>query len=104
MAEDARAVREAIEHDRAELAETVEALARKADVKERVREKVSRSAQQVQHKTDDVREQLRQVTPEQAQSGVQQLVRAIEERPLPFVVAALVVGMLIGRRLGRRRS
>ena len=103
MAEDARAVREAIEHDRAQLAETIEALARKADVKERVRESVSQTAEQVQHKASAAREQIRNVTPEQAQSGIQRLVRAIEDRPLPFVIAALVTGLVIGRALSRGR-
>ncbi len=104
MAEDARAVREAIAHDRAQLAETVEALARKADVKQRVRESVSHTAEQVQHKASAAREQLRNVTPDQAQSGVGKLVHAIEERPIPFVIAALVAGLVIGRALTRRRS
>jgi predicted Holliday junction resolvase-like endonuclease len=104
MAQDADAVREAIARDRAELADTVQALARKVDVKERVREKVSKGTEQVQQKAGEVREQLRQVTPEPARSQLSVLADMVKERPVPFLVAgALVVGLVLGRLWARER-
>ncbi len=104
MAQDADAVREAIARDRAELADTVQALARKVDVKERVREKVSKGTEQVQQKAGEVREQLRQVTPEPARSQLSVLADMVKERPVPFLVAgALVVGLVLGRMWARER-
>lgn len=104
MAQDADAVREAIARDRAELADTVQALARKVDVKERVREKVSKGTEQVQQKAGEVREQLRQVTPEPARSQLSVLADMVKERPVPFLVAgALVVGLVLGRTWARER-
>lgn len=104
MAQDADAVREAIARDRAELADTVQALARKVDVKERVREKVSKGTEQVQQKAGEVREQLRQVTPEPARSQLSVLVDMVKERPVPFLVTgALVVGLVLGRMWARER-
>lgn len=104
MAQDADAVREAIARDRAELADTVQALARKVDVKERVREKVTKGTEQVQQKAGEVREQLRQVTPEPARSQLSVLADMVKERPVPFLVAgALVVGLVLGRMWARER-
>jgi ElaB/YqjD/DUF883 family membrane-anchored ribosome-binding protein len=102
--QDTRDVHDAIARDREELADTVEALAHKADVKGRVKETVSRNAEQLQQKAGEVRETLRDVTPEHAQSQAAAVAQRVQERPLPFVVAAVfVLGLLIGRRIGRRR-
>ncbi|MBV8951356.1 MAG: DUF3618 domain-containing protein [Actinobacteria bacterium] len=98
MAQDADAVREAIARDRAELADTVQALAHKVDVKERLRETVSKGSEQVQQKAVEVRDQLRHATPEPARSQLAALADMARERPVPFVVAgALVLGIIIGR-------
>ncbi|HEY7133789.1 MAG TPA: DUF3618 domain-containing protein [Acidimicrobiia bacterium] len=104
MDQDTRDVHDAIARDRDELADTVEALAHKADVKGRVKETVSRNAEQIQQKAGEVRDTLRDVTPEQAQSRAAAVAHRVQERPLPLVVAGVfLLGLLIGRRLGRRR-
>jgi ElaB/YqjD/DUF883 family membrane-anchored ribosome-binding protein len=80
MAQDAGQVRQAIEQDRADLADTVQALARKADVKQRVRDTAMKGGRQVR-------------------SGLDSAADSVRGRPLPFgaVVLAVGVGLLVGR-------
>jgi hypothetical protein len=87
MAQDPSEVRQAIEQDRLELADT-RALAQKADVKQRVRETVSRNTDQFQHKAGDVVSRVRGMTPEQVQSGLGAAADSVRQRPIPFAVAA----------------
>ena len=104
MAESADEVRAAIAQDREQLAETVQALADKADVKARVKEKTTENAEQLKQKATEVVEKVRQITPQQAQSAVTSAADKVQERPFPFAVAAaFAVGLLIGRLLGSRR-
>jgi ElaB/YqjD/DUF883 family membrane-anchored ribosome-binding protein len=72
-----------IEETRAELGDTVDALAQKADVKARVSEKVE------QRKAE-------------AKRAAAQVARTAEERPFPAIAVALGLGLLIGRAIGRR--
>jgi ElaB/YqjD/DUF883 family membrane-anchored ribosome-binding protein len=102
MAQDPGEVRQAIEQDRLELADTVQALAQKADVKQRVRESVSKNADQLQNKANDVVSKVRGVTPDQVQSGLGSATESVRQRPFPFAVAgAFFVGLLLGRLMGR---
>ncbi len=104
MAQDPGAVRAAIEQDRQELADTVQALAHKTDVKERVRETVSKNADELQRKASDTASKVGAVTPDQVRSGARTAADSARQRPLPVAVAAaLVVGLLLGRRWGRKR-
>jgi len=103
MAQDPSEVRQAIEQDRLELADTVQALAQEADVKQRVRETVSKNAEQLQQKANDVVSKVRGVTPDQVQSGLGSAAGSVQERPFPFAVAAaFVFGLLLGRVTGRK--
>ena len=103
MAQDPSEVRQAIEQDRMELADTVQALAQKVDVKQRVRETVAKNTDQLQQKAGDVVSKVRSVTPEQVQSGVRSSADSVRQRPFPFAVAAAFFGgLLIGRLLGRK--
>jgi ElaB/YqjD/DUF883 family membrane-anchored ribosome-binding protein len=102
MAQDPSEVRQAIEQDRLELADTVQALAQKADVKQRVRETVSKNTDQLQNRASDIMSKVRGVTPEQVQSGFGTAADSVRQRPFPFAVAgAFLFGLLLGRRLGR---
>jgi hypothetical protein len=77
-------------------------LARKTDVKERLRETVSKNAEQFQTRAGDVMTRVRGVTPEQVQSGLGEAAASVRERPFPFAVAgAFCFGLLIGRWWGR---
>jgi ElaB/YqjD/DUF883 family membrane-anchored ribosome-binding protein len=105
MAQDPGEVRQAIEEDREALADTVQALVQKADVKQRVRENLSRNADQLQDKAGDAVSRVRDVTPDQVQSGLRTTADSVRQRPLPSAaVAAFFFGLLIGRRSGRRAA
>jgi ElaB/YqjD/DUF883 family membrane-anchored ribosome-binding protein len=83
-----------IEETRAELGETVDALAQKADVKARVSEKVEQRKAAMLERQEDVKARV---------NGARERVsRATEERPLPAIAVALGLGLLIGRAFGRR--
>ena len=76
-----------IEQTRAELGNTVEALAAKTDVKARVHDRV-----------DEVKETLSDKTPDSTHSAVEKL----RANPLPLIGGAVVVlAFLIGRRSAR---
>lgn len=86
--EEARAMTEAT---REELGRTVQALAARADVKERA-----------QHKLNDLKDRVGTVTPDQGRQATVQVVSYMKERPeMAIGVAALLVGWLIGRRSTR---
>lgn len=92
MGEDASEIREQIAQERAELGETVKALAEKADVKGRVQKKASESA-----------EHIREVAPDHIVSGVHTASTTVRRRPVPVAAAVLfvVVGLIVGWRLRR---
>jgi hypothetical protein len=78
-------VREDIERTRAELGDTVEAVALKADVKTQAKAK------------------LKSATPDSVGEGAAQVGTAARENPVPVGIAgALVAGIALGWWLGRR--
>jgi ElaB/YqjD/DUF883 family membrane-anchored ribosome-binding protein len=76
-----------IEETRAELGDTVDALAQKADVKARVSEKVEERKEDLKASVEGARERAE---------------RATEERPFPAIAVALGLGLLIGWAIRRR--
>lgn len=94
MAEDASKVREQIEQERAELGETVKALAEKADVKGRIQQKAAESA-----------EHIRDATPEPIVTGVHTASTTVRRRPVPVAAGLLfiAVALMVGWRLRRSR-
>lgn len=95
MVQDPGAIREAIAETRAEMAETIEALGRKADVKGRVHEKVSTG-------TDHAKEALRDTAGKAGELG-RQLGDETKKRPLVAAAPAVVVVALMVLLLLRRR-
>jgi ElaB/YqjD/DUF883 family membrane-anchored ribosome-binding protein len=94
---DPEQLRREIEEIRRELGETVAQLAHKADVKAQAREKVQKA--NVQGAKDNA---LRH-TPDSARGGAQQVAASARQHPAPLALGgALLVGFLIGRRIGRR--
>jgi uncharacterized protein YdbL (DUF1318 family) len=95
-------IRADIEQTRAEVGDTVEALAEKTDVKAQAQHRVDEIKDSVRAKADDVKAKARSTTPESAQQGGQQIVEKVRANPLPFIGAgALLVAFLLGRRSGR---
>ena len=81
-----------IEETRAELGDTVDALAQKADVKARVSEKVEQRKAALRERQEDIR----------ARVNGARVARTAEQRPFPAIALALGLGLLIGRAIGRR--
>ena len=88
-------IRADIEQTRAEVGDTVEALAAKTDVKARAQERV-------EEVKENVREKARDATPDPVQRGGQQFVDTARANPAPFVAAGLVVlAVILWRRSSR---
>jgi ElaB/YqjD/DUF883 family membrane-anchored ribosome-binding protein len=102
------ALRREIEQTRAELGETVEALAAKADVKARAHEAVDDVKHRVHDLTDDARERVHGAVDTVAyQVGKQREKVAALRPPVRVAIAAAVAGLvalLIVRKLRSRRS
>jgi hypothetical protein len=95
-------IRADIEKTRAEVGDTVEALAEKTDVKAQAQHRVDEIKDNVRAKADEVKAKARETTPESAQQGGQQIVAKVRANPVPLAAAAaLVAAFLLGRRSGR---
>lgn len=107
-------IRAEIERTQQELGDTVEALAEKTDVKaqasaridaakETIQETVHETRESVSDTADEFVSKVKQVTPESASAGAQQISAAVQDKPLPFATAgAFVAGVLLGWMIGRR--
>jgi transposase-like protein len=85
-------IRREIAQTREELGDTVEALAKKTDVKSHAKAKVA-----------EVREKVSGATPDQATHAAVQVAERARERPVPVTAAAaLIAGVAIGWALARR--
>jgi hypothetical protein len=92
-------IRADIEDTRAEVGDTVEALAAKTDVKAKV-EDIKGT---VRERADVLKAKARSSSPEGAQQGGQQVVAKVREKPAPFAIGgAIVLGFLLGRLTGKR--
>jgi ElaB/YqjD/DUF883 family membrane-anchored ribosome-binding protein len=97
-AKDPEQLREEIEETRRELGDTVEALAAKADVKSRVREKVEATKESAAHKKDELLGKARETSPDSVSSGASQASQKARENPVPTAaIGAFVGGFLLGR-------
>jgi hypothetical protein len=122
------AIRQDIERTRAQLGETVEALAHKADVPARVKDKVHETQQTVQANAEQVAERVLTGTevlfnragevaiqaeglvhqaleklPPPVAGRIEPLVAAIRQRPLPAAAVAVGVLWVLGRLLRTTR-
>jgi uncharacterized protein DUF3618 len=121
-------IRQDIERTRAQLGDTVEALAHKADVPARVRDKVHDTKQTMQAKTEELTQHALEGTAAlQAKAGevalraqrlidqaiaalpppvaarVEPLMATVRQRPLPAAAVAIVVLFVLRRLLRRNR-
>lgn len=101
---DPEELRRDIEQVRGELADTVNALAEKADVKARAQDKAQELKTQAVQTTQQVRAQAPEIAQQLAGTAQQKARQMVQEKPGPTVGAALaVLGLLILRRRRRRR-
>jgi hypothetical protein len=101
MGQEPSQIRQEIEETRAEMGDTVDALAYKTDVKTRVKESISdkreRLISQVQGTTHKVGEAT--TDGHQVKEGAQQAVGVAQENPLGLAIGGLAAGFLAGMML-----
>ncbi|HSC04587.1 MAG TPA: DUF3618 domain-containing protein [Solirubrobacteraceae bacterium] len=97
-AKDPEQLRDEIEETRRELGDTVEALAAKADVKARMKDRVEATKESAAQKKDDLLGKARETSPDSVASGASQATQKAKENPLPVAaLGAFVGGFLLGR-------
>lgn len=90
-------IRADIEATRAELGDTVEALAEKTDVKQQAKSRLDERKAQLKARAGAVREKIGNASPEQAQQGAGQLAEHARQQPMPYAAgAAFAAGLLVG--------
>jgi ElaB/YqjD/DUF883 family membrane-anchored ribosome-binding protein len=106
-------IRAEIERTQQELGDTVEALAHKTDVKAQASARIDAAKESIQETVHGAREsvsatkdefvtKVKEVTPESAGAGAQQMNATVQEKPLPFATAgAFAAGVLVGWLVGR---
>ncbi|MDQ6750872.1 MAG: DUF3618 domain-containing protein [Actinomycetota bacterium] len=104
-------IRQEIEQTREELGETVNALSEKTDVKGRARDKVSDIKDSISAKADEAKDKAASsgagsgsFDVEQAQVKARQAVDAAQQNPPALAIGAFLLGLVIGRALGRRSA
>lgn len=91
-------LQEGIAQTREQLGDTVEALARKADVKGQAKARASELKETAQQKKEALTAKLKEVTPEGTAAGAQQLAAKARTDPIPFAVGgAFLIGFIFGR-------
>jgi ElaB/YqjD/DUF883 family membrane-anchored ribosome-binding protein len=83
-----------IAHTRAELGETVQALAAKVDVKARLQETADEAKARLQSAAEDARTVAAEA-PEKAQELASRTGRAVRRNPVPFVVVAGAAALIV---------
>jgi uncharacterized protein YdbL (DUF1318 family) len=94
-------IRVDIEQARAEVGDTVEALAEKTDVKAQAQHRVDEIKDSVRDKADDVKAKARSSTPEAAQQGGRQMIAKVRANPTPWAVGGAVLVAFLLWRSGR---
>jgi hypothetical protein len=95
---DPRVIQASIERDRTELAETIEELARRMDFRERLRDSMVR-------KSEEVRAQVREATPETLSDMLKRLEDVLLANPVPMIaVVAFAAGLIVGGLRAHRRE
>ena len=87
-----------IEVTRADMGDTVEALAEKTGVKAQAQEKVTAAKTKVTETKEDLLGKAQAASPESARTAAAQVQQKTRENPLPVAVgAAVLVGFVLGR-------
>jgi len=116
VAQDSGQIRQAIEETRAELADTMQALGEKADVKARVSGVVSEKTAELKTRASSLEESARGALPDSAQAKVDAAIGSArraggtvaadpgKKRAVAIVAGAVVVLMILRRRRRHSRS
>ena len=105
MGEDPSQIREEIEHTRAEMGDTVDALAHKTDVKSRVRESFADKKERLRAQMAGTTSRLGDATPggQEVKDGAKRAAGVAEENPLGLALGGLAAGFLAGMLLPSTR-
>ncbi len=91
-----------IEETRAELGDTVQALAEKTDVKAQAKQRAAAAKATALQKKQELTAKVKASAPDSASAGAQQMTTKAKENPVPLTAgAAFFFGYLIGRRRAR---
>jgi hypothetical protein len=91
-----------IEQTRAELGDTVEALAEKADVKAQAKQKVEDTKASVSGKKEQLLGKVKESSPDGAVSAASQASQTARQNPVPLALAGVfAAGFLAGRAFRR---
>ena len=91
-----------IEATREELADTVSAVAEKADVKAQAKRKVDETKEKAKAKVGGAKDSAKGATPDSAAAAGQQAIGLARENPVAMRIAgAFVIGVVVGRILSR---
>lgn len=91
-------IRQDIGQTREELGDTLEALAEKTDVKAQTKDRIAAAKANAQKKKEEFTARLKEVTPEGAATGSQQVASTAKTNPAPFAAAgAFLLGFIVGR-------
>jgi hypothetical protein len=98
MGQDPSQIREDIEQTRAEMGDTVDALAHKADVKSRMKESISDKTERFRNQMSGTASRISDATPdrEQVSEGAQQAVGVAQENPIGLAIGGVAAGFLAG--------
>jgi gas vesicle protein len=101
MGQEPSQIREEIEETRAEMGDTVDALAYKTDVKTRVKESISDKRERLISQVQGTTHKVGDATPDgrQVKEGAQQAVGIAQENPLGLAIGGIAAGFLAGMML-----
>lgn len=105
MGQEPSQIREEIEETRAEMGDTVDALAYKTDVKTRVKESISDKRERLISQVQGTTHKVGEATPDgqQVKAGAQQAVGVAHENPLGLAIGGIAAGFLAGMMLPSTR-
>lgn len=105
MGQEPSQIREEIEETRAEMGDTVDALAYKTDVKTRVKESFADKRDRLVEQVQGTREKVGEATPDgqQVKEGAQHAAGVAQENPLGLAIGGLAAGFLAGMLLPSTR-
>jgi hypothetical protein len=105
MGQEPSQIREEIEETRAQMGDTVDALAYKTDVKTRVKESFSDKRERLIEQVQGTGHKVGEATPDgqQVKEGARQAVGVAQENPLGLAIGGLAAGFLAGMMLPSSR-
>ena len=105
MGQEPSQIRQEIEETRAEMGDTVDALAHKADVKTRMKESIADKRERLVEQIQGTKGKVAGATPDagQVKEGAREVVGVAQENPLGLALGGLAAGFLVGMLLPSSR-